>query len=96
MNSKKLRFRARGTSLVQNLQKLDANIKSFIGRKFVEVSPGNYGFMPTGEADEVAYYAEYVKACKDGDLWAADEETAAACGVEFDDSFGAAPYAEKD
>lgn len=96
MNSKKLRFRARGTALVQNLQKLEANIKSFIGRKFVEVSPGTHGFVPTGEAEEVAYYAEYVKACKDGDLWAADEETAAACGVELDESFGAASDAEKD
>ena len=33
--------------------------------------------------------AEYVKACKDGDLYAADEATAKACGVSFDPTFGA-------
>jgi hypothetical protein len=87
--SKKLRFRARGEALVQNLERLEAGIKSFIGRKFVQVGPEQWGFDPTGD-EEVAYRAEYVKACKDGDLYPADAETASACGVAFDASFGVA------
>jgi hypothetical protein len=86
----KLRFRARGESLVQNLEKLDAGIKSFIGRKFLQVED-RWAFSPTEADEEVAYRAEYVRACKDGDLWAADADTAAACGVRFDSNFGAAP-----
>lgn len=89
MTPKKLRFQARGTALVQNHERLEAGIKSFVGRKFKEVEPGQHAFVPTGEAEEVAYRAEYVKACKDGDLYPADEGTAAACGVEFDPTFGA-------
>ena len=84
----KLRFRARGDALVQNFEKLDAGIKSFIGRKYVEVEPGWWGFVPTGETDEVAYRAEYVRSCKDGELYPADAETAAACGASFDPTFG--------
>lgn len=88
MTPKKLRFRARGDALVQNYERLEAGIKSFIGRKFVQVDEEQWGFSPTGEDDEVAYRAEYVKACKDGDLWPADAATAAACGVAFDSNFG--------
>ncbi len=89
--SKKLRFRARGESLVQNLEKLDAGIKSFIGRRFLQVGPDSWGFDPTGVDEEVAYRAEYVKACKDDCLWPADEATAKLCGVSFDPYFGDAP-----
>lgn len=89
MTPEKLRFRARGEALVQNFVRMEAGIKSFIGRKYVEVKPGVWGFAPTGADEEVSYRAEYVKACKDGDLWPADEQTAAACGVEFDATFGA-------
>lgn len=96
MTPKKLRFRARGTALVQNHARLDAGIKSFVGRKYtkVESEPGaeeQWGFAPTGADEEVAYASEYVRACKDGELYAADEETAKACGVKFDSNFGAAP-----
>jgi hypothetical protein len=84
----KLRFRARGSALVQNFERLEAGIKSFVGRKYVEVNPGEWGFKPTDQAEEVPYRAEYAKACKDGCLYAADAETAAACGVSFDPSFG--------
>jgi len=90
MTPKKLRFRARGTALVQNLERLEAGIKSFIGRKFVQADFEQWGFEPTGEAEEVAYRAEYVKACKDGDLDPADEATAKACGVSFDPFLGEA------
>jgi hypothetical protein len=89
MTPSKLRFRARGEALVQNFERLEAGIKSFVGRKYVEAEPGRWGFAPTDAADEVAFRAEYVKACKDADLWPADAETAAACGVPFDPSFGA-------
>ena len=88
MTPKKLRFRARGEALVQNHERLEAGIKSFLGRKFLEVEPGVFGFVPTGEAEEVKYGAEYVKACKDGDIYPADTETAEACGVAFDSTFG--------
>lgn len=86
-----LRFRARGTALVQNFERLDAGIKAFVGRKVSEVAPGQWGFVPTGSDEQVLYRSEYVKACKDGDLWPADEATAKACGVSFDSSFGAPP-----
>lgn len=89
MTPKKLRFRARGNALVQNYARMEAGIKSFIGRTYKEVEPGVYGFVPTGEDEEVAFAFEYVKACKDGDLYAADMATASACGVPFDPSFGA-------
>lgn len=85
---KTLRFQARGEALVQNYERLDAGINSFVGRRYLEVEPGVLGFKPTGEADEVPNRAEYRKACADGDLWAADAETARACGVSFDPSFG--------
>lgn len=77
----KLRFRARGTAMVQNHERLDAGINAFVGRKFgpVKDKPGRFGFDATNETEEVPFRAEYVKACADGDLWAADEETAKHC-----------------
>ncbi len=95
MPEKTLRFRARGTALVQNYEAMEARIKRFIGRRYLEVEPGVFGFVPTGETDEVKYGAEYVRACKDGDLWPADLETAQACGVSFDPLFGVAKAADK-
>jgi hypothetical protein len=92
---KTLRFRARGTALVTNFAHLEGGKKSFVGRKFVEVEPGNWGFAPTGEDHELPYAAEYVKACADGDLWPADQATADACGVKFDSTFGEPALAKK-
>lgn len=98
----KLRFRARGTAMVQNHEQLEAGVNAFVGRRFGPVAgkPGRYGFAPNGETEEVPYRAEYVKACADGDLWAADDETAKHCDhyakahklptVAFDPKFGAA------
>lgn len=85
----KLRFRARGTALVQNFERLEAGIKCFIGRKYTEVAPGEYAFVPTDSDETVPYRHEYAKACRDGDLYPADEATAAKCGVPFDPTFGA-------
>lgn len=93
--SMKLRFRARGTSLVQNFERLEAGIKSFVGRRYQEVEPGLWGFVPTGDSEEVSFMHEYVSACKEECLWPADEATAAACGVKFDPNFGAPAKAEK-
>lgn len=86
----KVRFRARGTALVMNIAAMEARIKRFIGRKYTKVSddPEQWGFVPTGEDDEVEYHGEYLKACKDGDLWPADKATADFCGVPFDPTFG--------
>lgn len=95
MTPKKLRFRARGTALVQNFEKLEAGVKAFVGRKYVEVEPGRWGFKPTGADEEVPHRGEYLKACKDGDLYPADAATAAACGVSFDPTFGAPKAPEK-
>jgi len=91
MTPKPLRFRARGTALVTDFERLDAGIKAFVGRKFLEVEEGKRGFVPTGNDQEVPYRAEYVKACKDGDLWPADAFTAVVCGVSFDPKFGEPP-----
>lgn len=97
----KLRFRARGTALVQNLDAMEARIKRFIGFKYTQLEAptqenpdGRWAFVPTNEVAEVPARGEYVKACRDGDLWPADAETAAYCGVSFDPNFGA-PKAEK-
>lgn len=95
MASKKLRFRARGSALVQDFERLEAGVKRFVGRKYVEVEPGVWGFQPTGKDEEVPLRAEYMKACREGDLWPADAATAARCGVPFDPNFGAAAAPSK-
>ncbi len=79
-----LRFRARGDSLVQDYEALDAGVRRAIGRKWVEASPGVWGWKATGEAQEVPYRAEYVRECKAGCLEAADQATADACEVELE------------
>ena len=86
---KTLRFRARGTALVTHFEKLDAGVRSFVGRKLVQIGKDSFGFAPTGADEEVPYRAEYVHECQEKNLWAADQETAVMCGVEFDPSFGA-------
>lgn len=99
---KKLRVLARGTAMVFDLERHEAGVRRFVGRKHdrtlgaafrdetgAEMRQG--GWPPShhpDEADELPYRAEYVQAVKDGDLWAADTETAALCGVKFDADFG--------
>ncbi len=80
----KLRFRAKGTALVPKFHLVDSNVRSYVGRKYVETEPGTWGFQPTGEAEEVPYDPDYVKACRDGDLLPADKATAEACGVALE------------
>lgn len=86
----KLRFHARGTALVSDFDALDRPnpLRRFIGRRYTEITPGRWGFAPTGEAEEVNARPEIIKAARDGELWPADEATAKACGVKFDPKFG--------
>lgn len=74
--------------MVKNYELRLAGIKKYVGREKRVEEDGRIAFVPSESVDEVDYRAEYVKACADGDLWAADEETAKACGVKFDSAFG--------
>lgn len=87
-NPKTLRFHARGTASVPNHDLAEARIRAFVGREIVEARPGQHGFAPTTAPTEVRWRQEYVKYCQEGDLWPADAETAKACGVPFDPTFG--------
>jgi hypothetical protein len=88
LQAKSLRFRARGQGLVSHIGAQEHKVKKFVGRTFLEVSSGQWGFAPTDTDEEVSYDSFYVKACQDGDLWPADEVTAAICAVKFDPTFG--------
>ena len=88
MAPRTLRVRARGTASVPNHEAEEAGVRRFIGRKFTEVEPGRFGFVPTNEDEEVPVRSEYLKAIKDGDLWAADRDTADQAAVPFDPMFG--------
>lgn len=75
----------------------DARVRRYVGRKLVlgeaykdaeDVDRRRAEFHPHDEAVQVPYRHEYARAVRDGDLWAADEETAAFCGVQFDPDFG--------
>lgn len=88
MYGKTLRFRAVEGHLVTDLAAAfpeEGNgVRRFIGRRAVlNAKPGQLGWENTGEPQEVAFMPEYVKACQDGGLEAADEETARLCGVPW-------------
>jgi hypothetical protein len=98
---KTLRFYARGEAMVQDYDALlEQGIQRYVGRRndptlgiaFKDKATGQEmrmpAWVPMEEADEVPYRAEYVRECKAGCLWPADEETAKACGVDFDASRG--------
>ncbi len=90
MTPKTLRVRLRDNSpepppSVQNYERLDAGVNSvncFLGLKLTEMSPGVFARVPTGETLEVPFRAEYVKALHDGDLVAADADTAKLAGLD--------------
>jgi hypothetical protein len=82
-----LRVRARGTALVCRLESMNASPRHFIGREWIETD-GVHALHPSDEDSVVANRAEYRQAVKDGSLWAADEDTARACGVAFDPALG--------
>jgi hypothetical protein len=87
-NRPRLRFLCRGTAQVADPNaQLNGN-RRCIGRRWQEVVPGTWSWCPTDKADETDYHPDLVQACKEGDLWAADDATAKACGVAFDPTFG--------
>lgn len=97
-----LRVKARGTALVQDYRRMEAGVRAYIGRVMdastIDPKLGRgISFKPTDEIVELAakgeHATEYMKHVLHGDLWAADEETAAYCGVKFDPSFGGSPSA---
>lgn len=83
--AKVLRVRAKGTAMVQDLEAMDAGVRRFVGRKFTEVEPGRWGFVPTADAVELPYRAEYVAEIQGGALEPADEETAMVAGVAWEE-----------
>ena len=84
-----LRVRARGAALVHRLEAMSASPRQFIGRQWVQTTDGRWGLASTETDVEVPNRAEYRAAVREGSLWAADQETAQECGVEFDATFGA-------
>ncbi len=94
-----LKFLSRGTAMCFDLEAQEARTLRFIGR-WHDTTIGHAGFDENGvkfmsggwpsthKAQEVPARAEYLWACKDGDLWAADEATAKYCGVKFDPTYG--------
>lgn len=84
----KLRFYARGTAQVTDPHAQERGLRRCIGRRWQEVEKGRWAWVPTEKPQECDYHHDLAKACRDGDLWPADEETAAALGVGFDPSFG--------
>lgn len=85
----RLRFYCRGTAQVEDVHAAnrDKPNRRMIGRRWQEVLPGRWAWVPTGEPQEVDYHADLVRACQEGDLWPADEATAKTCGVPFAPSF---------
>jgi len=93
MPLKTLRVRARGTALVMDYEAMEAGIRRYIGRvrddSSIDPAAGvGIGFRPLEVAVEVPATAEYARHVRHGDLYAADEATAAYCDVPFDASFG--------
>jgi hypothetical protein len=65
----------------------DATI-GFEGRDENGVKFMSGGYPSTDKPQVVPARGEYLLACRDGDLWAADQATADYCGVKFDPTFG--------
>jgi len=76
----KLRVCAVGTALATDYDAIEAGVRRFAGRR---VDPEKGGFVPMDEPDEISARAEHVQAVREGDLEAADEATAAICGVKL-------------
>lgn len=83
-----LRFYARGTAQVTDPHAAERGIRRCVGRRWQEVQPGRWSWVPTDKLDECEYHHDLAKACRKGDLWPADEETATALNVAFDPTFG--------
>jgi hypothetical protein len=84
----RLRFYARGTAQVTDVHAQERGVRRCVGRRWQEVTTGRWAWVPTEEPQEIDYHADLVRACRDGDLWAADAATAKECRVPFDPTFG--------
>ena len=97
MSDDKVRVLARGTALVPDFDAMEREpaVRRNIGRKYEQVSRGQWGWVPSGNPDLVTKRAEIARALADGDLWPADKATAewafsiTRVRVEFDPTFGA-------
>ena len=86
-----LRFYARRDALVADVHAQEHPthpVRRYIGRRWQEVNPGQWGWAATEEGQTVEYHHDLARACRDGDLWPADAETARICGAPFDPTFG--------
>lgn len=83
-----LRFHARGTGLVSlpGENRIVGQLPRYIGRT-LKLIDGAAAWPANAEPHECdsssPTAARLAKRCRAGELWAADEATAAACGVEF-------------
>ena len=86
-----LLVRARGLAIIENHEAAEAGARKFVGRVHDPKLGKNGGWPPDEAPHTVPDRAEYRAAIKHGDLWAADEETAKKCAVDFDPTFGKEP-----
>lgn len=95
MTDTKVRVRARGKALCPDFAAMERGVRRMLGREYKEVSPGQWGWVPFERDEVVEKCREVAVALADGDLWAADEETAKWAvsvtrrPVAFDPTFGA-------
>lgn len=97
----KVRVRAKGAALCPDFdaQEREPPLRRFIGRKYTQTAPGQFAYVPTGAAEATSKRAEIAQALAEGDLFAADAETAAWANsfgrgrVVFDPTFGGVPSA---
>ena len=84
-NDKKLALYASPTKdvLFPNIAALSASQRRFVGWQYSASVGEAGGWIRKTEPDIVAYDNDYLKAVRDGDLVAADFETAQLCGVAF-------------
>lgn len=83
-----LRFHARGTGLVSlpGENRIVGQLPRYIGRslKMIDGATAWPANADAHECDSASDHgARLMKRCRRGELWAADEATATACGVEF-------------
>ena len=98
MSRPRLRFYCKGTALVTDPHAQDRGLRRFVGRAWRQIAPpigvgpnahpGTWVWAPTGEVEDIDFHFDLLQACRDGELWAADEATAKTCGVPFDPDFG--------
>jgi hypothetical protein len=83
MKPSKLVVRASGLALVSDLEALEAGVKRFVGRRLDPSVGVAGGWVLKEEVSELPVRAEYTQALKEGDLEAANKETADHAGVVF-------------